>query len=81
MTIETMRCPKCGHDCGFDPSSGDVWCTTEGGGCGYQADPAGEIHLPAPRSCFCGAPGREYPNPFPGYPNHVSGLCDYHASN
>lgn len=36
---------------------------------------------PAPRSCFCGAPGREYPNPYPGFPNHVSVLCDYHAAN
>lgn len=78
MTIETMRCPKCGHDCGFDPGSGDVWCPTDGGGCGYQYSPE---PAPAPRSCFCGKPGLAYPAALPGFPNHVSILCDYHASN
>ncbi|MGD9883962.1 MAG: hypothetical protein AB7U95_27990 [Reyranella sp.] len=110
MTIETMRCPKCGHDCGFDPSSGDVWCPTEGGGCGYQYSPdpatcefcgapmrpgdkrgecghvegqggAAAVLTPAPRYCFCGKPGRAYPAALPGYPDHVSVLCDYHVAN
>lgn len=35
----------------------------------------------ARRHCFCGASGVAYPNPYPGYPDHVSVLCDRHASN
>lgn len=36
---------------------------------------------PAPLLCFCGAAARAYPNPFAGYPDHVSVLCDYHVAN
>ena len=38
MSIETMTCPKCRKDCGFEPSTGVVWCPA----CGYQYAPSYE---------------------------------------
>lgn len=45
-----------------------------------ERDAANEAPKPR-RYCFCGAPGVEYPAALPGYPDHVSVLCDRHASN
>lgn len=35
MSIETVKCPKCGKPCGFDPSDGDCWCPE----CGFESHP------------------------------------------